>query len=198
MLSVFRYISILVGCLATYCSYAQRSSSDGKQTVTMSAPLQLPLITFVPNAVIRLSPQDSLARVAYVKNKVKSISKIKVRETSGQIDTLEYTELDRQGNKRITYNPAFGARTLRRYDSQNRLLEIVQLPHPSFPYQLREVLDPVRNTYTAYHDLSDAPNHLYRSVVHHHHGDTLVGTAELHQPEMRGVHAQSDSDAQLY
>jgi hypothetical protein len=185
MLSIFRYISTLVGCLAACCSYAQQSSSDGKQTVTMSAPLQLPLITLVPSAVIRLRPQDSLARVAYVKNKVKSISKIRVRENSGQIDTLEYTELDRQGNRAMVYNPAFHARTLRRYDSQNRLLEVVQLPHFEFPYEIREVLDPVRNTYTAYHDLSDAPNHLYRSVAHRYHGDTLVGTAELHQPEMR-------------
>lgn len=154
----------------------------------VSAPTQIPLIALMPIAAVRLNAQDSLARSVYVKNKIWSIIKISIQEKTGQVDTLEYTELDRRGNKIVVYNPSFKARIQRQYDAKNRLIEVVQLPHQHYPYELREVMDPVRNSYTAYHDLSDAPNHLYRSALYRRHGDTLVGTAELYQ--MKGQPGQ--------
>lgn len=186
-----RFLVITILSLAALSSRGQQTSPDTSQTQTlmMSAPLQMPLITLVPSATFRLRPQDSLARKAFAKNKVRSITKIKVREKTGRIDSLEYRELDRRGNNVLTYNPSFHARTVRRYDAQNRLIEILQQPHPDYPYQLREVLDPAKNSYTAYHDLSEAPNHLYRSVTHRYHTDTLVGTAVLHQPEVQQGHS---------
>ncbi|GAB2770172.1 hypothetical protein GCM10027175_04360 [Hymenobacter latericoloratus] len=151
----------------------------------MSVPFQLPLIALVPSGNWGISRPDSLARTAYARNKVRSITKLQMQEKTGEIDSVEYVELDRRGNKVLTYDPTFRTRALRRYDARNRLVELVQLPSPGYPYQVREVMDPVHNTYTAYHDLSEAPNHLYSSVTHRYHADTLVGTAELHQPQVR-------------
>ncbi|WP_139925733.1 hypothetical protein [Hymenobacter sp. DG01] len=174
-------------CLPVLTSQGQQTTPDTSQTQTITAalPFQLPLIALVPGDNFGISLQDSLARAAYARNKVRSITKIQVWEKSGEIDSLEYLELDRRGNKVLLYNPTFQARTMRRYDARNHLIEILQSPHPGYPYQVREVMDPARNTYTAYHYLSEAPNHLYRTVTHRYHADTLVGTAELHQPEVR-------------
>ncbi|WP_141106571.1 hypothetical protein [Hymenobacter gelipurpurascens] len=148
----------------------------------MSAQIQMSLSAYVPGTDLRLNQQDSLARLAYAKNKIRSATKVRVVDKSGEIDTVDYAEFDHQGNRTLLYNPDFKARTVRRFDKLSRLLESIQQPTPSYPYLMREVLDPDKGLYTSFRQPEGSPDVPLLTVTQQRHGDTLSSLAILHQP----------------
>jgi hypothetical protein len=143
----------------------------------MSTPLHLPLVAMLNVLPQRLSADDSLARMRYVRRRVKTI----VMLQAGRTDTTEYTTLDRQGNKTLIAKPYFGQHRRQRFDARNRLVEVTMVPKANEYPGSQTVYDPGSQVYTTTAlGVEDQPL-LWQQAQQTRQGDTLT-TDALFQP----------------
>ncbi|MCI1186011.1 hypothetical protein MON38_01165 [Hymenobacter sp. DH14] len=123
---------------------AQHSSS-----ATMRIPVSLPLYATLNKLPQRLSADDSLARLLYARNRVRTVT-VLGPETPFGPDTIEHFELDRRGNK-IRIDQAHGGQSrLQRFDKHGNFVELVLTAARSFPISTRVVYDPRTKVNTSY------------------------------------------------
>jgi len=144
-------------------------------------PVELGLLPYATGPFSRLSVADSLARRLYAQQKIRSVTKLQLRK-EGRIDSVEYTEFDRQGNRVLSYNPAFKARIQRKFDARGRTTQIVQLPRPNHPYRIREEMDPVSRRYGGFRQPVDSEEITLMRVTEQQRGDTTVRENRLMEP----------------
>ncbi|TGD81298.1 hypothetical protein [Hymenobacter wooponensis] len=117
-----------------------------------------------------------------MRNKIRSVTKVRLIDKIGEVDSVDYMELDRQGNKVLLYNPHSKARIIRHYDKRGRLVEVIQQPTPTYPYSMREVLDPDKGLYTSFRQPAGKPDVPLLTVTHQRQGNISSSEAQLHQP----------------
>ncbi|UYZ62970.1 hypothetical protein [Hymenobacter weizhouensis] len=182
MSSRFFVCAVILGLLGTLpftslAGPAQRPDT----TVTVSTPFELPLVFYVAGVPTRLNTADSVARRLHRRHKIRTITKLQLREGT-RIDSVEYTELDRMGNKILSYNPLFKARTQRQFDARGRITQTVQLPNPHYPYRLREEFNLGEKRYEAFRQPVDSAEERLIQSWEQRRGDTAVREARLLQP----------------
>lgn len=170
-----------LGGLLPFVGLGQQAPPPATLTITSSIPVELDLLFYATGPSSRLSVADSLARRLYARQKIRSVTKLQLRK-EGKIDSVEYTEFDRQGNQVLSYNPAFKARTQRKFDARGRTTQIVQLPHPSYPYRIREEMDPVTRRYEGFRQPVDSAEVALMRVTEQQCGDTTVRENQLMEP----------------
>lgn len=171
-----------LGGLLPFAGLGQQAPpSDTTLTFTGSIPVELSLLFYVTGPSSRLSVADSLARRLYARQKIRSVTKLQLQK-EGKIDSVEYTEFDRQGNRVLSYNPAFKARIQRKFDARGRTTQIVQLPRPNHPYRIREEMDPVSRRYESFRQPVDSEEITLMRVTEQQRGDTTVRENQLMEP----------------
>ncbi|OGX88545.1 hypothetical protein BEN48_09160 [Hymenobacter glacialis] len=141
----------------------------------MSAPLHLPLLYSLNVLPQHLSADDSLARLHYARRRVKTV----VLTRAGQLDTTEYTELDRRGNTTLLAKPYFGQPVRQRFDGSSRLVEVTRVPKAGEYLGSQTVYEPVRQLYTSYAlGILDQPL-LWQQSHRTRRGDTLTMDANF-------------------
>jgi YD repeat-containing protein len=91
-----------------------------------------------------LSPDDSLRQRAFRRNRVKTVTLVRLRGNS-PADTIDYSEVDRQGHIQF-YRPAFGQSYRQRYDRQNKLVERTTYPTQDYASLMHVQYDPASKT----------------------------------------------------
>jgi hypothetical protein len=141
------------------------------ETITMSAPLALPLLFSLNLLPQHLSADDSLARVAYARRRVKTV----VMKQVDRQDTAEYMELDRRGNQILIAKPYWGQHRRQRFDKQNRLVENTMVPMADDHMGSQTKFEPEKNLYTTHVLLGVNPTPtLWQQTHRTRRGDTLV------------------------
>jgi hypothetical protein len=123
-------------------SWAQ--SPNTTHAAQTSSSLELPpvfLLAVLPQA---LSPDDSLRQRAFRRNRVKTVTLVRLRGKS-PADTIDYTEVDRQGYVQF-YRPALGPSYRQRYDRQHKLVERTTYPTKGFASFRHVHYDPASKT----------------------------------------------------
>lgn len=146
-------------------------------TVTTSTPLQLPLVFSLNVLPQHLSADDSLARLHYARQHVKTV----VMRRVGRRDTTDYLELDRRGNQILIAKPYFGQHRRQRFDKQNRLVALDVLPMSDDPRGSQTVFEPAKHLYTTYALVGQPDPVLWQQTQQTRRGDTLMLDA-LFQP----------------
>jgi hypothetical protein len=156
---------LLLG-LGHACVGQGTAPADNKK-IAMSfsgTPLPMPLIalaSMMPSH--RASLDDSLARRAHARNRVKTVALVRLDSDGGAHDTLDYAELDRAGYPVLTAKPMFGARTHLRYNRQHRLISATKDAEPGFALIVQADYDPASQTTTTRVGPTPATLALYQS-----------------------------------
>ncbi|MCC3157645.1 hypothetical protein LJ737_10370 [Hymenobacter sp. 15J16-1T3B] len=152
------------------------------QTLAASVPLELPLYFYMSVPPQHPSPDDSLARQVYVQQGVRSVLKLRPypEQPSRAADTVEYCEYDRRGNLTLRVAPP-NRRQYRRYDAQNRLVELTQPTNELIDQAQHDVYDPEQRRYQVF---SGPPGHLapHLTTTLSQRGDTALTTTLFAQP----------------
>jgi hypothetical protein len=123
-----------------------QSSSD-KQVIIEGLHITASMLALVSTAPPRLAPDDSLAQLAYRRNRVRTVTLLQVNKDT-QTDTIDYSELDRHGN--ITFfRPHFGQAYRQVFNRHQQLTEKVRYPFCCGELVQRFVCDPVARTTTS-------------------------------------------------
>jgi hypothetical protein len=95
-----------------------------KQTTdSFTFPIPFKLLGLIQTLPQRPTLDDSLARRYYARNRVKSVTLIRLPYfPGGAPDTVEYTELDRAGYAVHTFNPGVKQHVYRRYNRRHQLI----------------------------------------------------------------------------
>ncbi len=147
----FALPTLLLLGLGHDCS-GQGTAPAGDKKILMSfsgPPLPMPLIalaSMMPSH--RASLDDSLARLAHARNRVKTVALMLLSSSGGARDTSDYTVLDRAGYPVLTAKPMFGARTHLRYNRQHRLISLTKDAEPGFAFIIQADYDPASQTTT--------------------------------------------------
>jgi YD repeat-containing protein len=171
-----RFLS-LIGLLAmaTRC-LAQRA--DSTHSITMSSPIQLSPLAMLVTLPPVLSPDDSLRQRAYRRNRAKTVALVQLRNSS-PTDTIDYTELDREGHI-MRYHPAFGQSYRQRYNRQHQLLERTSYPTDPDTPLAQITYDPATKTTTTQLGPSLTQLTPWQVARSTRHGDTLLVESFFH------------------
>ena len=161
--------------MSTRC-LAQRA--DSSYSISKNSPIQfwpLALLSVLPPV---LSPDDSLRQRAYRRNRVKTVVLVQLRSGS-PADTLDYTELDREGHI-VRYRPAFGQTYRQRYNRQHQLVARVNYPADAATPFKQITYDPATKTTTTQLGPSLTQLTPWQVARSTQHGDTLLTESFFH------------------
>ena len=176
------FSSLLVLLLAAALeAVAQKNESGGSQTITTSVPLHLPLAAYVGSVVIKPTLQDSLYQLVLSKQRVRTVAKMRTRSDM-TLDTVEYTELDRRGNKETIYIKGGNQRSSMKYDERNQLLERIKYPSRFEDFQSREVFNPAQKHAASFRQPANGPRIPVVEVWQRQHGDTTITETSFYPP----------------
>ena len=154
---------------------AQQPPRNNRRVVRLMGPAQLnlPPVFFLRTLTQRLSPEDSLNRGTYARNRVRTVTML--RQASTYLDTTDFIELDRRGNKiRIDHLRGITLQ-LQRFDKQNRLIELMEPEGPTSTGSFRTVYDPQTKVTTSFVKLAGRPAPLiWQQAQSYQRGDTLT------------------------
>jgi YD repeat-containing protein len=168
---------LLLGLLAmaTPC-LAQRT--DSTHSVTASVPLQFSPLAMLFTLPLALSPDDSLRQRAYRRNRVKTVTLVQLR-TGSRADTIDYTELDREGHL-LRYRPAFGQSYRQRYNRQHQLIARTNYPTDADTPLAQITYDPATQTTTTQLGASLTQLTPWQVARSTQHGDTVLVESFFH------------------
>lgn len=132
-----------------HCGFGQGTApaSEKKVTMTFAGPsLKIPLIGLLYSLPQRPSLDDSLARLAYARNRVKTVAVVRLNKAGAALDTLDYTELDRAGYPVLMAKPGFKQRSHLRYNRQHQLVSVTNDARPDFAWVVQTDYDPATKT----------------------------------------------------
>lgn len=134
-----RHLLLPLFLLSALACWGQTAADP--QTITIeSPPLKLPLLASLLTLPQRQPADDSLLQLAYRRNRVRTVTLLQAREQNG-FDTIDYTELNRQGQL-VFYRPAFGQPYRQRYNRHQQLVEKTVYPALGFEQFMQATYDP--------------------------------------------------------
>jgi hypothetical protein len=128
----------------------------------------------------RLAPADSVTRLLYVRNHVRTATLIRQSERFGP-DTIEVVELDRRGNKIRIEQPLMRQRRLQRFDKAGHLVEVALPATLLDTISYRTAYDPRTKVSTTYLTAPGKGPVLWQQAQELRRGDTL-STEAIFQP----------------
>ncbi|MBF9140499.1 RHS repeat domain-containing protein [Hymenobacter properus] len=186
---------LAIAVLLPFSGHGQVGQPAQTATVTTSMPLQLPLVFSLNVLPQHLSADDSLARLHYARQHVKTV----VMRQSGRRDTTDYFELDRRGNQTLIAKPYFGQHRRQRFDKQNRLVALDVLPMPDDPRGSQTVFEPAKQLYTTYALVGQPDPVLWQQTHQTQRGDTVTLDALFQPlPGMAGASARQRLQVRSY
>lgn len=167
----------LVALLTASLPFASKAQETKRVDIPMSFPILLSGHLVQP--ATRLSLADSLARLAYKRQKVKTVAKFQLRP-GRPADTLEIKTFDQWGNTVMSYEPKFAIRVTKDYNGQSQLIKATQ--QISNDRSWLETIDPQSKQYMAWQVDEANDRHLLRSATQRIQGDTAINQTLLNAP----------------
>ncbi|MGI4760400.1 MAG: hypothetical protein ACRYF0_06825 [Janthinobacterium lividum] len=171
----FVLLLLLLVCLGQP-GFGQGADLAGEKQTTFTMPTSFPLLMLVNTLPQRPFFDDSLARRYYVRNRVKTVTLLRLPFQGTTPDTINYTELDRAGNAVRITNPLFKQSTYLRYSRRHQLISSTSVSKRGVT---QTVFDPATKTTTTRVGPTLATLALYQTGHASQHGNTTEYEAFL-------------------